>query len=144
MSTATSMGAAALAAAAKAATVARRAPARRGLNDLRVLASFLASRAREQHVVLDKSKLRAVTIAYYIDLCLLGGHALLRFVLARPRCSGVGAETPRPHRRSGGADGTMTADVGRRDRPARPHDDRRGPLGRAERGRGYGLVVVVV
>jgi hypothetical protein len=67
MSTATSMGAAALAAAAVAATTRTTRTARRGLNDLRVLASFLASRAREQHVTLDKSKLRAVTIAIYID-----------------------------------------------------------------------------
>jgi hypothetical protein len=67
MSTATSMGAAALAAAAVAATTRTTRTARRGLNDLRVLASFLASRGREQHVTLDKSKLRAATLAIYID-----------------------------------------------------------------------------
>ncbi len=67
MSTATSMGAAALAAAAVAATTRTTRTARRGLNDLRVLASFLASRAREQRIDLDKSKLRAATLAIYID-----------------------------------------------------------------------------
>ena len=67
MSTATSMGAAALAAAAVAATTRTTRTVRRGLNDLRVLASFLMSRAREQRVSLDKSRLRAVTIAIYID-----------------------------------------------------------------------------
>jgi len=37
------------------------------LNDLRVLASYLASRARSQHVVLDKPTLRALTLAVYTD-----------------------------------------------------------------------------
>ena len=67
MSTATSMGAAALAAAAVAAATRTTRTVRRGLNDLRVLASYLASRAREQHVVLDKSMLRALTLAAYTD-----------------------------------------------------------------------------
>jgi uncharacterized membrane protein len=67
MSTATSMGAAALAAAAVAAATRTTRTVRRGLNDLRVLASYLASRAREQHVVLDKAMLRALTLALYTD-----------------------------------------------------------------------------
>jgi hypothetical protein len=67
MSTATSMGAAALAAAAVAAATRATRTVRRGLNDLRVLASYLASRARDQHVVLDKPLLRALTLAAYTD-----------------------------------------------------------------------------
>ena len=67
MSTATSMGAAALAAAAVAATTRATTTASRGLNDLRVLASYLASRARSQPVVLDKPTLRALTLAVYTD-----------------------------------------------------------------------------
>jgi len=67
MSTATSMGAAALAAAAVAAATRTTRTVRRGLNDLRVLASFLASQAREQKVELDKSMLRALTLAIYTD-----------------------------------------------------------------------------
>jgi hypothetical protein len=67
MSTATSMGAAALAAAAVAAATRATRSVRRGLNDVRVLASYVASRAREQHVVLDKPMLRALTLAAYTD-----------------------------------------------------------------------------
>ena len=67
MSTATSMGAAALAAAAVAAATRTTRTVRRGLNDLRVLASYLATRAREQNVTLDKSSLRALTLAAYTD-----------------------------------------------------------------------------
>jgi hypothetical protein len=67
MSTATSMGAAALAAAAVAATTRATKTASRGLNDLRVLASYLASRARLHHVTLDKPTLRALTLAVYTD-----------------------------------------------------------------------------
>ncbi len=67
MSTATSMGAAALAAAAVAAATRATRSARRGLTDVRVLASYVASRAREQHVVLDKPLLRALTLAAYTD-----------------------------------------------------------------------------
>jgi hypothetical protein len=67
MSTATSMGAAALAAAAVAAATRTTRTVRRGLNDLRVLSSYLASRAREEHVVLHKSLLRALTLAAYTD-----------------------------------------------------------------------------
>jgi hypothetical protein len=67
MSTATSMGAAALAAAAVAATTRATRTARRGLNDLRVLASCLASRARAEGVVLDPGLLRALTLATYVD-----------------------------------------------------------------------------
>jgi hypothetical protein len=67
MSTATSMGAAALAAAAVAAATRATRSVRRGLTDVRVLASYVASRAREQHVVLDKSLLRALTLAAYTD-----------------------------------------------------------------------------
>ena len=67
MSTATSMGAAALAAAAVAAATRTTRTVRRGLNDLRILASYLASRAREQQVLLDKGLLRALTLAAYTD-----------------------------------------------------------------------------
>lgn len=67
MGTATSMGAAALAAAAVAAATRTTRTVRRGLNDLRVLASYLASRAREQHVVLEPAMLRAITLAAYTD-----------------------------------------------------------------------------
>ena len=67
MSTATSMGAAALAAAAVAATTRATRTARRGLNDLRVLASFLASRARAEHVDLEPGLLRALTLSTYVD-----------------------------------------------------------------------------
>jgi hypothetical protein len=67
MSTATSMGAAALAAAAVAATTRATRTARRGLNDLRVLASYLASRARAERVDLDPGLLRALTLATYVD-----------------------------------------------------------------------------
>jgi hypothetical protein len=67
MSTATSMGAAALAAAAVAATTRATRTARRGLNDLRVLASCLASRARAEGVVLVPGLLRALTLATYVD-----------------------------------------------------------------------------
>jgi hypothetical protein len=67
MGTATSMGAAALAAAAVAAATRTTRTVRRGVNDLRVLASYVASRGRQQHVVLDRSMLRALTIAVYTD-----------------------------------------------------------------------------
>ena len=67
MSTATSMGAAALAAAAVAAATRTTRTVRRGLLDVRVLASYLASQARAQHVVLDKAALRALTLATYTD-----------------------------------------------------------------------------
>jgi hypothetical protein len=67
MSTATSMGAAALAAAAVAAATRTTRTVRRGLTDVRVLASYLASRARAQQVVLDKATLRALTLAAYTD-----------------------------------------------------------------------------
>jgi hypothetical protein len=67
MSTATSMGAAALAAAAVAATTRATRTARRGLNDLRVLASYLASKARAGQVELDPGLLRALTLATYVD-----------------------------------------------------------------------------
>ncbi len=67
MSTATSMGAAALAAAAVAATTRATRTARRGLNDLRVLASYLASRSRAAHADLDPALLRALTLAVYAD-----------------------------------------------------------------------------
>jgi hypothetical protein len=67
MSTATTMGAAALAAAAVAATTRATRTARRGLNDLRVLASYVASRARAERVFLDPATLRAVTLAVYTD-----------------------------------------------------------------------------
>jgi hypothetical protein len=67
MSTATSMGAAALAAAAVAATTRATRTARRGLNDLRVLASYLASRARAEGVHLDPGLLRALTLATFVD-----------------------------------------------------------------------------
>jgi hypothetical protein len=67
MSTATSMGAAALAAAAVAAASRGTRSVRRGLTDLRVLASYMASRAREEGVVLDKGLLRALTLAVYTD-----------------------------------------------------------------------------
>jgi hypothetical protein len=67
MSTATSMGAAALAAAAVAATTRATRTARRGLNDLRVLASYLTSRARAEHVDLDPGLLRVLTLATYVD-----------------------------------------------------------------------------
>jgi hypothetical protein len=67
MSTATSMGAAALAAAAVAAATRTTRTVRRGLLDVRVLASYLASRARAQDVVLDKAALRALTLATYTD-----------------------------------------------------------------------------
>jgi hypothetical protein len=67
MSTATSMGAAALAAAAVAAATRTTRTVRRGFTDVRVLASYLASRARTQHVILDKGALRALTLATYTD-----------------------------------------------------------------------------
>ncbi|MGZ4688179.1 MAG: hypothetical protein ACXVJW_03945 [Acidimicrobiia bacterium] len=67
MSTATSMGSAALAAAAVAAATRATRTARRGLNDLRVLSSYLASRARQHGVALDKPMLRALTLAAYTD-----------------------------------------------------------------------------
>jgi hypothetical protein len=67
MSTATSMGAAALAAAAVAATTRATRTARRGLNDLRVLASYLASRARAERIELEPGLLRALTLATYVD-----------------------------------------------------------------------------
>jgi hypothetical protein len=67
MSAATSMGAAALAAAAVAAATRTTRTVRRGLLDVRVLASYLTSRARKQHVVLDKAALRALTLATYTD-----------------------------------------------------------------------------
>jgi len=67
MSTATSMGSAALAAAAVAGATRATRTARRGLNDLRVLASYLASRARAEQIVLEKPLLRALTIAAYTD-----------------------------------------------------------------------------
>jgi hypothetical protein len=67
LSTATSMGSAALAAAAVAGATRATRTARRGLNDLRVLASYLASRAREQQIVLEKPLLRALTLATYSD-----------------------------------------------------------------------------
>jgi len=67
MSTATTMGAAALAAAAVAAATRTTRTVRRGLLDVRVLSSYLASRARIQHVALDKAALRAVTLAAYTD-----------------------------------------------------------------------------
>lgn len=67
MSTATSMGAAALAAAAVAAATRTTRTVRRGLLDVRVLASYLASRARSERVTLDKAALRALTLAVYTD-----------------------------------------------------------------------------
>lgn len=67
LSTATSMGAAALAAAAVAAATRTTRTVRRGLTDVRVLASYLASRARAQQVALDKAALRALTLATYTD-----------------------------------------------------------------------------
>ena len=67
MSTATSMGAAALAGAAVAAASRTTRSVRRGLSDLRVLASFLASRARKEGVDVDKRMLRALTLAAYTD-----------------------------------------------------------------------------
>ena len=67
LSTAASMGSAALAAAAVAGATRATRTARRGLNDLRVLASYLASRARDEEIVLQKPLLRAVTLATYTD-----------------------------------------------------------------------------
>jgi hypothetical protein len=61
------MGAAALAGAAVAAASRTSRSVRRGLNDLRVLASFVASRARSDGIVLEKATLRAITLAVYTD-----------------------------------------------------------------------------
>jgi hypothetical protein len=66
-SAATSVGTAALAAAAVTAATRTTRTVSRGLTDVRVLASYLASRARKQHVVLDKPLLRALTLAAYTD-----------------------------------------------------------------------------
>jgi hypothetical protein len=67
MSTATSVGATALAAAAVTAATRTTRTVSRGFTDLRVLASYLASRGRQQNVLLPKSLLRAVTLAAYTD-----------------------------------------------------------------------------
>jgi hypothetical protein len=67
MSTATSVGATAVAAAAVTAATRTTRTVRRGLTDLRVLASYLASRARRQQIELDKGLLRALTLAVYTD-----------------------------------------------------------------------------
>lgn len=120
MSTATSMGAAALAAAAVAAATRATRTARRGLNDLRVLASYLASRAREQHVVLDKSLLRALTLAAYtdprrrVDFRFAGTRGATA-VLAR--WSKDAASAPTESRRSNDADDWVNA-IDRLDLPA--------------------------
>jgi len=66
-SAATSVGTAALAAAAVTAATRTTRTVSRGLTDVRVLASYLASRARQQNVVLEKPLLRALTLAAYTD-----------------------------------------------------------------------------
>ncbi len=62
-----SVGAAALAAAAVTAATRTTRTVGRGLTDVRILASYLASRGREQGVVLEKPLLRALTLAVYTD-----------------------------------------------------------------------------
>ena len=67
MSAATSVGATALAAAAVTAATRTTRTVSRGITDLRILASYLASRGRKQDVVLEPSLLRALTLAVYTD-----------------------------------------------------------------------------
>jgi hypothetical protein len=67
MSAASSVGATALAAAAVTAATRTTRTIRRGITDLQVLASYLASRARSEGVALDKGLLRALTLAVYTD-----------------------------------------------------------------------------
>jgi hypothetical protein len=67
MSAATSVGATALAAAAVTAATRTTRTVRRGITDLQILASYLASRARREQVELDKGLLRALTLAVYTD-----------------------------------------------------------------------------
>jgi hypothetical protein len=67
MSTATSVGATALAAAAITAATRTTRTVRRGITDLQVLASYLSSRARREQITLDKGLLRALTLAVYTD-----------------------------------------------------------------------------
>ena len=67
MSAATSVGATALAAAAVTAATRTTRTVRRGVTDLQVLSSYLASRARREQFVLDKGLLRALTLAIYTD-----------------------------------------------------------------------------
>jgi hypothetical protein len=67
VSAASSVGATALAAAAVTAATRTARTIRRGITDLQVLASYLASRARAEGLVLDKGLLRALTLAVYTD-----------------------------------------------------------------------------
>jgi hypothetical protein len=67
MSAATSMGATALAAAAVTAATRTGRTVKRGVTDLQVLASYLASRARREQVTLGRELLRAITLAVYVD-----------------------------------------------------------------------------
>lgn len=67
MSATTSVGATALAAAAVTAATRTTRTVRRGMTDLQVLSSYLASGARREQLVLDRSLLRALTLAVYTD-----------------------------------------------------------------------------